>query len=687
MTESTAEKPFVLLVDDQPSNLLVMTAALKSEYQLEVATSGAMALEMVGSGKKPEVMLLDVMMPGLSGIDVLRRLREDPANNDIAVIFVSADTSEQTQLDGLDLGADDYLTKPVITRVLRARLRNLIQRKRFERQLRLASHVFEYSGEAIMITDRNNCTLEVNPAFERMTGYSAAEMRGQNPRMLASGQTSADNYQEMWQAIQKQGFWQGEMWDRHKDGHVYPKLLTVSVVRNSAGGIEYFIASFTDISAQKAAEERIRLLAHHDPLTGLPNRLHLRIALDQALAVARREASELALLFIDLDRFKQVNDTLGHNVGDQFLIQVSERMQSCLREMDLVARLGGDEFVVLVRGNNAVRAASHVAEKILAKFDRPFQIGGHSLRSSASIGISVFPNDGQDSESLMKNADSVMYHAKALGRNRFRFFDAAVNQASTERLLLENSLHDALAEKQFVLHYQVQVDPATGDPRGVEALVRWQHPTQGLIPPDRFIPIAEESGLILRLGDWVLDAACAQLAVWKAAGLNGLRISVNLSLQQLRQDGLVAQVAAILDRHGLSGAELDLELTESSAMHDADATIQTLRALRDLGVELAIDDFGTGYSSLAYLKLFPIQRLKLDRSFVKDIESDPNDAAICAATVALAHALGLEVIAEGVENELQRDYLRQLGCDFMQGFLFGRPQTAEVVFSDALGKR
>ena len=680
MIETAPNKPFILLVDDQPSNLHVLATALKAEYRLKIATSGAMALSIIAGPEKPELILLDVMMPGLSGIDVLRRLREDPATAGISVIFITADASEQSQLDGLNLGADDYLTKPVATCILLARVRNLLQRKRFERHLRLAAHVFEHSGEAIMITDRNNDILEVNAAFERMTGYSAAEVRGQNPRMLASGRTRPAEYQAMWQAILQDGFWQGEIWDRHKDGHVYPKLLSISVVHNAQGKIDYHISSFTDISAQKAAEEHIRKLAHHDALTGLPNRLHLGIALEHALAVAHREGSELALLFIDLDRFKQINDGLGHNVGDQLLIEVAGRLKGCLRENDLVARLGGDEFVVLAQGTSVVLAASHIADKILARFAEPFQLAGHALRSSPSIGIAIYPHDGGDAETLMKNADTAMYHAKTMGRNNYWFYDPAMNQASTDRLLLESRLHEALARDQFSVHYQAQVDPASGAPLGFEALVRWNHPDQGLIPPDRFIPIAEDSGLILPLGEWVLDTACAQLAAWKAAGLTGYRIAVNLSLQQLRQPDLVERVATVLDRHGLNDHELELEITESSAMHDAEATIRTLRALNELGVELAIDDFGTGYSSLAYLKLLPIQRLKLDRSFVKDIETDPNDAAICSATIALAHALGLEVIAEGVETEPQRDYLRQLGCDIMQGYLFARPRPAAEIF-------
>jgi diguanylate cyclase (GGDEF)-like protein/PAS domain S-box-containing protein len=364
------------------------------------------------------------MMPGMNGIDVLRRLRAGKPTADIPVIFVSADSSEQSQLEGLELGADDYLTKPVVPTVLLVRVRNILQRKRAEAQLRLASHVFEYSGEAILVTDANNLIVNVNPAFTRITGYSLEEVRGRDPKLLASGRTTREEYRLMWERLLQDGFWHGEMWDRHKDGGVYPKLITISVVRNAHGEIDSYIASFTNISEQKEAEAKIHHIAHHDPLTGLPNRLHLQAVLEQSLALARREGSELALMFVDLDRFKEVNDSLGHTVGDALLVEVAHRLRESCRESDFVARLGGDEFVVALSGTEVARAAQVVAEKILVRLAEPCRVGDHDIRTTPSVGIAVFPRDGDSIDALMNRADVAMYQAKGRGRNNFVFFGA-----------------------------------------------------------------------------------------------------------------------------------------------------------------------------------------------------------------------------------------------------------------------
>jgi diguanylate cyclase (GGDEF)-like protein/PAS domain S-box-containing protein len=672
------EKPLLLLVDDMPANLHVLAAALKSDYRLKTATGGADALALADrEDDRPDMILLDVMMPGMSGIEVLRHLRDKVETRDIPVIFVSADTSEQSQLDGLELGADDYLTKPVVGTVLRARVKNLLARKRTERQLRLAAHVFEYSGEAIMITDRDNRIVEVNPAFTRLTGYTLDEVRGHNPRLLSSGRCTPEQYRAMWQAIVEDGMWQGEMWDRHKDGGVYPKLITISTVKNRRGEIDFHIANFSNISDQKEAEARIRHVAYHDALTGLPNRTHLTIALEQALADARRAEAEIALMFIDMDRFKNINDTLGHHVGDEMLVEVARRLKECVRESDIVARLGGDEFVVALAGMTAAGAATGVAGKLLDALARPYEIAGHVLHSSPSIGISVYPADGADIATLMKNADTAMYHAKEQGRNNAQYFTAAMNATARSRLETEHDLRGALAAGQFELHYQPQVHAASGRICCVEALVRWRHPRRGLVSPLDFIPIAEETGLIEPIGAWVLDEACRQLAAWRASGIDELAMAINLSAHQLRSPQLVDTVRAVLARHALREGDIELEVTESVAMTHPERAIDQLRALRALGVRLAIDDFGTGYSSLAYLKNLPIQALKLDRSFVRDIETDGNDAAICAATIALAHSLGLKVVAEGVETPAQQCFLTNVHhCDLLQGYLFGKPMPA-----------
>lgn len=685
MTEiAPIEKPLILIVDDMPTNIHMLATVLKDEYRIKTATSGHKALEIVQRIDKPELILLDVMMPEMSGIEMLRILREMPEQAHIPVIFISADTSEQSQLDGLDLGADDYLTKPIVKSILLARVRNILQRKRAETQLRLAAHVFQHSGEAIMITNSNNLIVNVNTAFERMTGYFAGEIRGKNPHILSSGRTSREEYEQMWRDIHENGFWQGEMWDRHKNGKIYPKLLIISVVRNRQGNIDFYIGSFSDISQQKETEERIRHLAHHDPLTQLPNRLYLQVSLEQLIHMAQRNREEIAVMFIDLDRFKVINDTLGHNIGDGLLIEVSQRLKVCVRDSDVVARLGGDEFVILLMGENVVSIATVVSQKILHSLTQTYYIEQHPLHTSPSIGISVYPHDGTEIDVLMKKADTAMYHVKSMGRNNFQFFDTSTEQHNSEKLALEHDLHEALEKAQFHLHYQPQICAKTEKIIGVEALLRWQHPKHGNVPPNIFIPLAEDSGLIVRLGEWVLKTACAQLRAWRELGIQNVRMAVNLSLHQLRQATLIDNIAVILQENNLKAGDLELEITESVAMKNPQSAIELFNRLREIGIELAIDDFGTGYSSLAYLKLLPIQRLKIDKAFVKDVETNKDDAAICLACIALAHSLGIEVVAEGVETKAQQQYLQENHGNVLQGFYFYRPMPADIVVTHLL---
>ena len=548
-------------------------------------------------------------------------------------------------------------------------------------QMLLLASAVQYSGEAILITDAENRIVTVNPAFTRLTGYEEAEVVGRNPRFLSAGRTSADEYAQLWNSLNENGFWQGEIWDRRKDGGVYPKWMSISVIRDENGGVRYYVAHFTDVSSERAAEERLHHIAHHDVLTGLFNRFSLKDHLDQALAASRRDGSRVALLFIDLDRFKVINDTLGHHVGDELLIEVAHRLQETVRDSDVVARLGGDEFVIMLTGIDHSSAIALVAEKLVFNVGRSYQIGGLDLYTSPSIGIAIYPTDGVDGETLMKNADAAMYHAKMAGRNNFQFFDQKMNDAAIDRLKIEHSLRLALANDEFCLHYQPVIDLVSGRVCSVEALVRWQHPEKGLLMPGRFIGIAEETGLIQPIGEWVLWAACRQLAAFREAGLGNLRMAINISAIQMRNGNLPMLVRGIMEAFELKAENLMFEITESAAMEQPTETVRILDLLHDMGISIAIDDFGTGYSSLSYLHMFPINHLKLDRSFVSEIGDDTDGSVICGATIGLAHSLGQKVVAEGIETDEQLSYLKRSGCDMGQGYLFSRPLPADQLIA------
>jgi diguanylate cyclase (GGDEF)-like protein/PAS domain S-box-containing protein len=554
---------------------------------------------------------------------------------------------------------------------------DITERKESDEQLQLFARVFEQSGEAIIITGPNREIIAVNSTFTRLTGYTQEDARGQNPRMFHSGRESRAFYQAMWETLSRENYWQGELWNKRKDGSLYPKWLAISVVRNDQGEVINYIGSFTDISERKQAASRIERLAHYDPLTNLPNRYNLLGKLTQALELAKRSVTNLSLLFIDLDHFKNINDSLGHHIGDILLNQVAERLLESVRSADIVARLGGDEFVVVLQQIHSGIDAALIATKIQQNLSQTFQLEGHSLHITPSIGISVFPYDGENVDDLMKNADLAMYHAKGKGRNNYQFYKMEMNDDVHERLLLESDLLAAIGREEFILHYQPQIDLATGWAIGVEALVRWRHPVRGMVMPDIFIPLAEETGLILPIGDWVLRSACRQMAAWSLAGLPPFRMAVNLSARQFKKGNLPGMLEDLILTTGIDPHLLELEITESVAMDNPERAIYHLRRFREMGVELAIDDFGTGYSSLSYLKLFPVNRLKIDSSFIQSIETGSEDSAIAAATIALAHTLGKGVVAEGVETEGQLSFLRDQHCDIVQGYLFSVPLPAE----------
>ncbi|MDZ7656015.1 MAG: EAL domain-containing protein [Sulfurimicrobium sp.] len=558
----------------------------------------------------------------------------------------------------------------------------LRETQKAKEDLRIAATAFE-SQEGMLITDSRSVILRVNRAFTDITGYSAEEAVGQSPSLLKSGHHDTAFYDALWESVQLTGMWRGEIWNRRKNGEVYPEWLTITAVKNPDGATTHYVATLNDITSRKLAEDEIRRLAFYDPLTQQPNRRLLMDRLQQALVSSARSKLFGALFFIDLDNFKTLNDTLGHDVGDLLLKQVAQRLVDCVREGDTVSRLGGDEFVLMFEDlgdspEEAANLAEGIGEKIIAALNQPYRLAGHEHHSTPSIGVTLFDDQSETVDELLKRADLAMYQAKAAGRNTLRFFDPRMQAVVSARAAMEADLRHGLQNNEFFLHYQPLVD-RDGRTTGAEALLRWQHPRQGLVSPAEFIPLAEESGLILPLGAWVLEAACAQLVAWSGrAETASLTLAVNMSARQFRQPDFVDQVVAVLDRTGVNPCKLKLELTESLLLDNVEEIIVKMSALKAKGVGFSLDDFGTGYSSLSYLKRLPLDQLKIDRSFVRDVLTDPNDAAIARTIVALGQSLGLEVIAEGVENEAQRAFLASQGCHAYQGYLFSRPLVLEA---------
>jgi len=560
-----------------------------------------------------------------------------------------------------------------------ASILDITERHRNEEKLALAAQVFENTVEGVLITDAQSQIVTVNKAFTTITGYTEDEVRGRNPSLLKSEHQDESFYQAMWQALLRDGFWQGELWNRRKNGETYPQWLTISAVRAQNGAVTHYVAVFNDISAIKASEERLNYLAYHDALTGLPNRVLFHDRLEHSIARARRDGRMIAILYLDLDHFKHINDTLGHHVGDEVLRQIAIRLAANSRAGDTIARLGGDEFVVILENEASPRTAAVVAHKIASVFATPLKVNEREMFVTPSIGISIFPSDGADAATLLQQADLAMYKAKEQGRNTFQFYESTLSAQAIERMTLENALRGALQRREFFVHYQPQVSLHDGRLLGAEALLRWHHPELGLVSPGRFIPVAEDMGIIGEIGAWVLEESCRQFATWRDAGLDMPRLAVNLSVQQLERQALVEQVSSLLRQWQIPAAQLELEVTESMLMDHTGHAAETLEGLRQLGVYLAVDDFGTGYSSFTYLRRLPIHRLKVDYSFVKDIGRDRNSENIVKAVIALAQSLELELVAEGVEREDQAVFLRQAGCEIAQGYLYSRPVAPEEI--------
>lgn len=560
----------------------------------------------------------------------------------------------------------------------------ITQRKHAEHQLRLAARVFDRSSEGILVTDAHQNILTVNDAFTTVTGYTPDEVVGKTPQILNSGKHEPAFYTDMWEKLRDHGWWQGEIWNRRKDGEIYPEWLTINTVHDAEGKIINYIGIFSDISIVKDSQRRMEFLATHDELTALPNRTLFLDRMRQSIARAERGGTSFAILFIDLDNFKIVNDSLGHDAGDKLLSEVSKRLRECIRAADTVARFGGDEFAVLIEDASSADA-DMTASRIRETLKFPVLIDAHPVHVSASIGICLYPEDGNEAHLLLKNADAAMYQAKESGRSTHHFFTQELRERADERLRLETGLRQAIENSQLVLHYQPQVELTTGTVIGTEALVRWQHPEEGMIPPNRFIPLAEKSQLIDLLGEYVMNHACRQLSVWLAEGRQIQQMSINVSPEQFRRGNLVKTLQHLLNHYHLPAHYIVLELTESALMIDTAKVQEILKDLKNLGVRLSIDDFGTGFSSLAYLRRYPLDELKIDRSFVDDVTEKGDDQAIAKTILSMADTLKLAAVAEGIETRAQAELLRSLGCPIGQGYLFAKPMPASEV-GDWLGR-
>jgi diguanylate cyclase (GGDEF)-like protein/PAS domain S-box-containing protein len=668
--KSSNESLFQSILDNTPS--MVYVKDLKGRYELINA-----AFEKFSGSSREQIR-------GRTDRDLFPSwVAERTQKNEFKVIETDRPLEFDEQAPQPD-GIHDYLSVRFPLRDREGRItaiggisNDITDRKAAESRLRQSAKVFESSGEGLVITDPQGHVVDTNPAFTRIMGYEKSEVLGRNPNLWKSDRHPADFYADLWSSIAQGQQWRGEVWNRRKDGSLIPVLLTINTVRNDAGQVLNYVAVYSDISSIKKTQAELERLAHYDVLTGLPNRVLFLARVTHAIDRAQRSQSKLAVLFLDLDQFKHINDSLGHNVGDKLLSQTAELLKRQLRRDDTVARIGGDEFTFLLEEVPHADSVILVVEKILRAFEQEFMLAEHRLRVTASLGIAIFPDDGADLDTLLRNADSAMYRAKADGRNTYRFYTEALTREAMEHVRLETGLGKAIENRELQLHYQPQVELSTGHIMGMEVLLRW-HPAQSdPVPPDKFIPIAEDSGLIHALDEWVMASAFQQARLWLDSGLTVGTLSVNISGKEVTQGGLAERVESLLRRFDLPPRQVELELTERFIMGQAERDLAEITRLRELGVTLAVDDFGTGYSSLAYLKTLPINRLKIDKSFIRDIPDDANDTAITRAIVAMCQSLRLDLVAEGVETDQQRDFLLSLGCGVGQGYLFSRPVPAE----------
>jgi len=667
----------LLLVDDEQNIQSAMRRALRRDgYTIYCADSGKDALDIMAE-HKIHVIISDQRMPEMTGAELFSEVSQRFPETIRIVLSGYADFSAVTE--AINQGAIyKFLTKPWNDALLRGHVTEAFQRYELGWHNRQLMEVFNSTTEGVMIIDCEGLIQEVNPAFTTITGYSQQDAVGTKPQLYCAEKAGDEACQQFWQNLTRHDQWRGELWNLRKNGEVYPQWMSISTLPDDENGKRQYVALFSDITEQKEREACIEYQAYHDALTDLPNRRLFHDRLEQALSHAQRNDHISAVLFIDLDRFKTINDTLGHDLGDRLLQAVAQRLSSLIRKGDTVARLGGDEFIILLAQVAKPQDVEVVVGKLISLFSQPFKIDQHLLHVTLSIGVALYPGDGESPEQLMKNADTAMYQTKNSGRNGYHLYVQSMNAAAESQLALESDLHTALANNEFVAHYQLQQDLKQKQICSMEVLLRWQHPEQGLISPDRFIPLAEENGLINPIGDWVLNQACRQAKVWLDAGFRDITIAVNLSARQLQQPNIVTLIEQALERTGLPARHLELEITESLLLSDTERSIRLLHQLHDLGLQLALDDFGTGYSSLSYLKNLPFDLLKIDQSFIHGLPDNREDIALVEAIITMGHQLGMKVIAEGVEQEEQLSLLTRLGCDLVQGYLIARPVDAKA---------
>jgi diguanylate cyclase (GGDEF)-like protein/PAS domain S-box-containing protein len=710
----------ILIVDDLEANLLALEQTLFGiQADLIKASNGPEALSL-SLNHDFALAILDVQMPAMDGYELASLLRSDPENASIPIIFLTARSRSADQVFmGYQSGAVDYLIKPYDPDILRSKVsvfleldkqKNLLQwersmleqrvlertaeiekkniqlqeeiieRKKKEEALHLAGVVLDSILDGVMVTDSEERIISVNPAFTRITGFAAEEVIGKAPRIFSSEHYDLKFFDDIGRELNRHGQWAGEVWNRTKDGGVYPTWMSIVAITDEQGNVTRYVHNFRDQTQELEYKKRLNFLAYYDALTKLPNRELLLDRIDNAIARSQRNDTKIALLFLDLDRFKTVNDTLGHSFGDKLLAFAANQLRDCVRRNDTVARFGGDEFMVVIEDVHSISDATDVAEKILSNFNTtPYINAGNELFINFSIGISLYPDNGETAEALLKLSDTAMYRAKAAGRAGYRFYSEDMSSQFQNQLRLETDLKYAVNNKELFLLYQPQVDTNSGHMIGCEALVRWQHPKYGLLTPDRFITIAEETGLIHPVGEWILSEAISQAKLWRNTYKTDLRVSINFSSLQLLEphcDRLLELTSSILTDNDL---RMEIEITESVFLMRNESVIDTLHKFREAGFSISIDDFGTGYSCLAYLKRLPIDKLKVAMPFVQDIVSNPDDAAIATTIVQMGHTLRMGVIAEGVETQDQYNFLRELGCDEIQGYLFSRPRPADEI--------